>query len=62
MTTVKMEIELSYDETMVHGDDEQSKQWFFGHILNGNTGELMLHSNDIGDTIGSVKVIRVLAL
>jgi len=60
-TTLKLEIELSYDSQLVHGgdEDEEAKQWFFNEILSGEKGLLWLHSNEIGDTLGKVKVIKL---
>ena len=58
MKTIRLTIELTYDSGIMHGEDERSKQWFFNEILNGENGDLVLHSNEIGDTIGTVKVIQ----
>ena len=62
MKTIKLEIELTYDDLLHHsGDvDKESRAWFFRHILKGREGELLLHSNEIGDTIGDVNVLRIL--
>jgi len=59
--TLKLEIELCYDAKTVHGGDEdaEAKEWFFNEILSGEKGLLFLHSNEIGDTIGKVKVIKL---
>jgi hypothetical protein len=57
---LRLEIELEYDANLMHGDDTESKQWFMSHILSERGGDLLLHSNEIGDTIGPVVVIRVL--
>jgi hypothetical protein len=59
MKTIKLEIELTYDDRLTHGRDKESRAWFFQHILKGCEGELILHSNEIGDTIGEVNVLRV---
>jgi len=55
---VRMEIEMRYDAELMHGDDEESIAWFLDEILSGEYGQLLMYSNEIGDTIGSVKVIR----
>jgi hypothetical protein len=59
MTKLVMTIELDYDAELMHGDDQESKDWFFNQILCESLGELMLHSNDMGDTVGTVRVISV---
>ena len=55
MKTIKLKIELTYDDNFFHGDDEEEKEWFFESVLDE---ELILHSNEIGDTVGTVKVIK----
>jgi len=56
---IRLEIELEYDENIMHGDDPQAIEWFFEDILQDQNGELLLHSNEIGDTIGTVRVTRL---
>jgi len=62
MPKLYLEIELSYPDH-VHGTDPESEEWFKNEILMGNTledgKELVLHSNEIGDEIGLVRVIRI---
>ena len=58
MKTARMTVELSYDEdAMYSGDDEQARAWFFNEILRSN--ELLLHSVEVGDTLGTIRVISV---
>ena len=59
MKKVKMVIELEYDDTIIHHDNKEGIDWFYGEILHETKGELLLHSNNIGDTLGSVRVISV---
>ena len=50
--------ELEYDAEIMHsGDaDPEAKTWFLG-LLKGN-GDLCLHENDeIGDTIGPLRIV-----
>ena len=56
-----MLISLTYDEeTMHNGDkDTEAKNWFFNDILVESKERLILHSNEIGDEIGDVKVLKV---
>ena len=56
---IRMEIELDYNADTQHGNDEDSRKWFYGEILSGDRGKLLLHSNEIGDTIGKVNVISI---
>ena len=58
MKTVKMEIELIYDDKLMHGGDREAEEWFFTDILRND--RLILHSNEIGDEIGDVKVIKII--
>lgn len=60
MTTLRMEIELTYDGDIMHGDDPESISWFRDHILMGRDGKLLLHSNEIGDEIGAIRGLRIL--
>lgn len=55
MAKLLLEIELEYPADDIHGDDAAARAWFFDKIL-GGYGDLWLHSNEIGDTIGSVEV------
>jgi hypothetical protein len=53
MKTIKLEIEFTYDPDSMHGNDADSIRWFYRDVLGG---ELILHSNEIGDEVGTVKV------
>ena len=57
---IKMVIELEYDDQLYHGDDKDSMEWFYNEILLGKGGLLFLHSNEIGDNVGSVEGIQIL--
>lgn len=63
MKKVKMLVELEYDADGMHGGeyDKQAKRWFMDHVLLNNTeaGRLVLHSNEIGDEVGTVHVLEV---
>ena len=50
-------IELTFDENAMHGNDQEEREWFYNTILLGE--ELILHSNEIGDTVGTVKVLSI---
>jgi hypothetical protein len=62
MKKIKMVVELNYDAEMMHNGnkDKESKDWFFNEILISKRGDLRLHSNEIGDEIGEIKVIKIL--
>jgi hypothetical protein len=60
MKTIRMEIELEYNDILMHGDRKEDIDWFRNDILRGLCGkELILHSNEIGDGIGEVKVLKI---
>ena len=60
---LKLEIEIEYDKDSMHGDDEDSITWFHERVLLNPAPDerLILHSNCIGDEIGTVKVTRILS-
>ena len=61
MRTIKLEVELTYDNGIIHGDDPAAIEWFYSNILKQSENDelLLLHSNEIGDTIGEIKVINI---
>ena len=63
MAKVKMLVELEYDaESMHSGDaDKEAKRWFMESTLlrKGIKDPLLLHCNDIGDTVGEITVLEV---
>ena len=59
MAKVRLEIELEYDADLMHGDSAEGREWFFGTILAGSGGDLILHSNEIGDELGPVRVLKL---
>jgi len=58
MKTLRMTIDLTYDDEIMHSGDEdkEAKDWFFKMIGNDR---LILHSNELGDEVGEVKVISL---
>lgn len=62
MAKVKMLVELNYDADGMHGDHEEAKRWFTETILlsKGSDELLILHSNEIGDTVGEVRVLEII--
>ena len=50
--------ELEYDADLIHGEDEAAIDWFIIDIL-GETSELILHCNKMGDTIGTVRLTKI---
>lgn len=60
MKTIKLLVELTYDEDLMHGEDPESIRWFRDEILMCESREdLLLHSNEIGDTVGSIRVLQL---
>lgn len=58
MKTIKIEIEMEYDNELMHGDDPESIAWFRSII---EESDIIIHSNDIGDTIGISKKAKVVS-
>lgn len=54
---VKMTIEVELEDDMYNLDDDNERLWLENEILVGD-GNLILHSNDIGDSVGVVKKVR----
>ncbi len=46
---------LEYDDEVMHGEFEEGKEWFINDVLKGKE-TLVVHSNLIGDDIGTLKV------
>lgn len=63
MQKVRLEIELEYDAESMHSgnSDVEAKRWFMENVLlnTSEPGRLILHSNEIGDEIGTVRVLTV---
>jgi len=57
MTKLRLEIELDYDMDLMHADDADGHAWFMSILKDP---ELYLHSNEIGDEIGHVTVVKVI--
>ena len=51
---IRLLIELEYDETL-YGCDPEEIEWFDRELLGH---DLLLHSNDVGDTVGTVTVLE----
>jgi hypothetical protein len=56
MSKIKLVVELDYPAHLFHEEDGESKRWFFEDILGRD--ELILYSNEIGDDIGTIKVLE----
>lgn len=60
---IKLLVEVDYDADGMHGGeyDKPAKCWFMENVLLNKTeaGRLILHSNEIGDEIGTVHVLEV---
>ena len=57
MKTIRLLVDLEYDDESIHGgdNDKDAKFWFVNNVLYGERW-LILHSNEIGDEVGTVKV------
>lgn len=56
MKVLRLYIELEYDESVAHGDEPEAIEWFMSDVIHGD--DLSLYSDKIGDTVGSVRVLR----
>lgn len=52
---IKLTIEVELEEGF--GVEEDAKLWLKNEILVGN-GSLILHSNEVGDSVGVVKSVK----
>jgi hypothetical protein len=57
--TLKLQIELTYDDTVMHDEDIESVAWFHTILTDKTPGNLLLHSQEIGDEIGTVIVTKI---
>lgn len=57
MKKIKMEVELTFDDDLMYGDDKNGEDWFWNVIMKDE--QLLLHSNEIGDTIGEIKITKI---
>ena len=61
MAKIRMMVELTYDAKTWHGKDAEAKEWFFNGILKSRRkNDLLLHSNEVGDQIGPIKVLETI--
>lgn len=56
--TIRLTVDFTYDTVGMHGDDEDSIEWFYNDILFGDYLQLK-ECGGIGETIGPVKVVSV---
>lgn len=57
MKTIKLLVELTYNNDIMHGDDPDSIVWFNDEIL---ASEIIAWSNELGDEVGFIKVLEIL--
>jgi hypothetical protein len=50
---IKLTIEVNVSDYFLDIDSDEQKEWVENEILVGD-GSLLLHSNEIGDTVGEV--------
>lgn len=54
---VTMTIEVDINDHFIDLSENEQRLWFENEILVGD-GSLLLHSNEIGDTLGTIKKVR----
>lgn len=52
MAKIKIECEIDFDEKLWYNEDEEQLEWFMSLMNDKENTMVVLHSNDIGDTIG----------
>jgi len=57
MKTIKLLVELTYNNDIMHGDDPDGIVWFNDEIL---ASEIIAWSNELGDEVGFIKVLEIL--
>ena len=59
MKKLRMVIDLEYDDDLVHGGNEGFIDWWETIRSSQDEERLILHSNFIGDEIGSVEIVDI---
>ena len=59
MAKLLMQIEVTCDEGLYVAKDKECMDWLINDILLSGSDRLILHSNEIGDEIGEVRVVSV---
>jgi len=54
MRTIRATVDLQLEDNLIDFDNQEDKEWLL-FILKKT--ELILHSQEIGDTIGEIKII-----
>jgi uncharacterized protein (DUF2384 family) len=61
MKKIKLLVEFNYSAEDMHDNTKESIDWFFKYILGSKRkDDLVLHSNEIGDEIGVIKVLKII--
>lgn len=64
MKTIRMVVDLEFNEDMWYPkNDTEAREWFLKEILHWDLCQnepLILHSNEVGDEVGIVKVIEII--
>ena len=56
MTTVKIYGTFTYDEDLMHGDDEEGFDWFIKCLRDPTN---TIHNQEVGDVIGTIHIDEV---
>ena len=54
MKTIRLTIDLEYNDKVEHGDDKLAEDWFVSKVLGG---EMILYSEFMDDEIGKVTIV-----
>ncbi|MDB4261421.1 hypothetical protein N9878_01000 [bacterium] len=55
MRTIKLEVELIYDDELMHGNDKAAIAWF-EHYLKSEKNTLF--NAEVGDDVGEIKITK----
>jgi len=58
METLRLVVEFTYDDVVMHDDDEEDIDWFYSDILFHE--DFAVISSEIGDEIGKMRILELL--
>ena len=64
MKTIRLEVELTYNNDIMHEEDSDSIEWFYkdvlGKVCEDGSPNLVLYSDELGDEVGIINVLKIL--
>ena len=60
MKKLTMTIELTYDDELMYGnEDDEAREWFFKDVLSNANYNLRLNSVAVDDEVGDVRILSI---